>query len=300
MILRPDGALLTVALVAGLFWYTARGKLGLRRAVTAAALCLIIGLLPLVPWTVRNWRTFHILQPLAPRHTNDPGEWVNLGFYRWLRTWSVEYATTSDTFWQMGESQLDPDALTALATDSAEEKAQTLRLYAEYNQGGGMSAALDGKFNALAEERIRRNPLRYYLWVPALRVLDMTLRPRTEEFDLDVDWWRWSKHRLESWQALALGLLNLAFVGFAGWGFLRRQVPLAGMLGGYLLMRCLLLATLENPEPRYTIEFFPILIVAIAAAFYGLERKTAKPQSRFPVEKIESSESSRFSRKEYA
>jgi hypothetical protein len=38
------------------------------------------------------------------------------------------------------------------------------------------------------------------------------------------------------------------------------------MLGGYLLLRCLLLATMENPEPRYTLECFPILIVAAAAA----------------------------------
>jgi hypothetical protein len=41
------------------------------------------------------------------------------------------------------------------------------------------------------------------------------------------------------------------------------------MLGGYLLMRCLLLSTMENPEPRYTIQFFPILFVAAAAALAG-------------------------------
>jgi len=32
------------------------------------------------------------------------------------------------------------------------------------------------------------------------------------------------------------------------------------------VLRCLLLATMENPEPRYTLEWFPILIVAAAAA----------------------------------
>jgi len=32
------------------------------------------------------------------------------------------------------------------------------------------------------------------------------------------------------------------------------------------VLRCLLLATMENPEPRYTLEFFPVLIVAAAAA----------------------------------
>ena len=31
-------------------------------------------LLPLAPWTLRNWRTFHVFQPLAPRYATDPGE----------------------------------------------------------------------------------------------------------------------------------------------------------------------------------------------------------------------------------
>ena len=34
----------------------------------------------------------------------------------------------------------------------------------------------------------------------------------------------------------------------------------------YLLLRTLLLATLEAPEPRYTLQTFPILIAFAAAA----------------------------------
>jgi hypothetical protein len=95
----------------------------------------------------------------------------------------------------------------------------------------------------------------------------MVLRPRTEAFNLDVFWWRWREHEGQTAVATFLGLLNLAYVALAAWAFLRRRVPLAWMLGGYVLLRFLLLATLENPEPRYTLEVYPILILAAAAAF---------------------------------
>jgi hypothetical protein len=38
------------------------------------------------------------------------------------------------------------------------------------------------------------------------------------------------------------------------------------MLGAYIVFRCMLLATMENADPRYTLEWFPILIVAAAVA----------------------------------
>jgi len=41
-----------------------------------------------------------------------------------------------------------------------------------------------------------------------------------------------------------------------------------GLLGGFLLLRSLFLSTIENPEPRYTLECFPV-ILAWAGAFLG-------------------------------
>jgi hypothetical protein len=52
-------------------------------------------------------------------------------------------------------------------------------------------------------------------------------------------------------------------------GFLRRRVPFAALLGAYLVFRCLLLATIENAEPRYTLEAFPIVLIAAALAIAG-------------------------------
>jgi hypothetical protein len=270
MLLRPDGALLFAALAAGLFAYTAAASHGLRlrlRSATAStAIFCAVALLPLVPWTVRNWAVFHVFEPLAPRHVNDPGERVNLGFYRWMRTWSVEYSTTDSVFWSVGSENIELADLPARAFDSPQQIEETRLLLDEYNRWNGISPELDARFAALAAERVRAHPLRYYLTLPILRVADMALRPRTEAFYLDISWWLWNEHPGQTIVSVLLGLINLGYVALAAWAFLRGRVPLAWMLSGYLLLRCLLLGTMENPEPRYTLEFFPILIVAAAAA----------------------------------
>ena len=105
----------------------------------------------------------------------------------------------------------------------------------------------------------------------------MLLRPRTLEYGLDVFWWRWSEHPAQSAWAILLGLINLFYVAAAAWAFLRRRVPWALMLGSYIILRCLVLGAMENPEPRYTVVFFPVFIIAAAAA---LTRTGAVPGAR--------------------
>ena len=272
MMLRPDGALLTFSTAIALLVY------GVRRTGFAAALrtTLLFGLLaclPLIPWTIRNAVTFHVFQPLAPRHVNDPGERVNFGFYRWLRTWSVDFETTNLVFWKIGTQTIDMRDLPPRAFDSEAQHQQTAILINAYNQAKDVDQPLDDRFAALAANRIHANPLRYFVWVPALRIADMWLRPRTEGLDLPLSWWRWRQFRWLSAAALALALLNLFYIAAALCGAFRKP-PLAVFLATYLLLRCLLLGTLENPEPRYSLEAFPIIFV-LAAVF--LSRATSAP-----------------------
>ena len=83
--------------------------------VVAAALCAV---LPLAPWTARNWHTFHVFQPLAPRYANDPGEMAPLGFARWYRTWAIEFASTDEVYWNLNGDRIDLAALPQRAFDA--------------------------------------------------------------------------------------------------------------------------------------------------------------------------------------
>jgi len=48
-----------------------------------------------------------------------------------------------------------------------------------------------------------------------------------------------------------------------------RHVQFVGMLVFFIAIRSLFLGTMENPEPRYTLECFPALIVLASALFLG-------------------------------
>jgi hypothetical protein len=268
MLLRPDGALLTFAVGFALLWHGVRAA-GAVRALKTAVLFGLMAAAPLAPWTIRNAVTFHVFQPLAPRHVNDPGERVNLGFYRWMRTWSTDLQSTGDVFWKVGTEPIDFSDLPKRACDSAAECEATARLLDEYNTTKQVDQALDDKFAALAETRIRAHPLRYYVAIPLLRVGDMWLRPRTDAMQIDAAWWRWDEHPKESAIAIALGLLNLVYVAAGCVGLVRCRLPLLPLMASYFAMRCLLLATIENSEPRYTLEAYPIVLVCAAVALSG-------------------------------
>jgi 4-amino-4-deoxy-L-arabinose transferase-like glycosyltransferase len=271
MLLRPDGVLLAVAMVSAMVWYGWRQR-RLGAGIKNAALCAVLAALPLVPWTVRNWTTFHVVQPLAPRRVNNPGEYVTYGFYRWMSTWAVDVVSTGDVFWRMGSGPIDVADLPARAFDSPRQRAETAELLAEYNVTKTIPPELDARFAELARARVRAHPLQCLAWVPVLRVADMWLRPRTETLGLDADWWRFDRHRAESVEAVGLGLLNLALVGTALVGVVRlwrrkEGVPWIALPVVYVVLRCMLLATMENSEPRYTLEAFPFVLACAACAF---------------------------------
>ena len=263
MLLRPDGALLLAALLCGVL---SASLPAMRRGFRAGALLLVLACAPLGVWAARNYVTFHVFQPLAPRHVNDPGERVNLGFYRWLRTWSVEFVTTGNVFWSVGSDELNIDDLPPRAFDSPQQRRQTEELFNLYNaQQHQVDATLDAQFAALASQRIREHPLRYCVTVPLRRIADMLLRPRTETYNLDAFWWRVGEHPSQSIAAIALGLVNFAYMFAAFCGLVRWRVPFGMVLGSYFVLRCVLLGTLENPEPRYSLELYPVVLIAAAS-----------------------------------
>ncbi|HKV79251.1 MAG TPA: hypothetical protein VJP02_13980, partial [Candidatus Sulfotelmatobacter sp.] len=108
----------------------------------------------------------------------------------------------------------------------------------------------------------------YYVWLPALRIADMWLRPRTELFPSDPRWWEFNDDPRWLALSLAFGVMNLAYVLMGTAGLVRsRAVFGMGMLFVFVVLRSLFLGSLENPEPRYTLECFPAFIVAASGLF---------------------------------
>ena len=290
ILLRPDEGLLAAAVLPALVVLDWRRSLVLsRRALPllAASLCTI---LPLVPWTIRNARTFHVFQPLAPRSAVDPGEPVPTGFYRWYRTWAVDFSSTEDIYWNYDGAAIQIADLPSRAFDSAAQFDQTAAILRDYNLTTKPSPELDTRFDTLARDRIDVHPIRYYLVLPVARLGNMLFRPRTELLATPLDWWRFHEHRGKTAFAFAYAALNLAYFVAGGLGFYRwtrgspsRSAPLAWSMLAFVALRCALLLTLDNSEPRYTLEFFPILIVGIAALLKQSRLQIAASTSTTPA-----------------
>jgi hypothetical protein len=92
-----------------------------------------------------------VIQPLAPRRVNNPGEYVTYGFYRWMSTWSVDIVSTGNVFWKDGDGGALRLAICLLARTTRPSSVRTTtELLAEYNVGKTIPPALDAKFGALA------------------------------------------------------------------------------------------------------------------------------------------------------
>jgi hypothetical protein len=276
-ILRPDGALLAVALCPALIFYGAR-RWGALPMLRWAVVCGVLSILPFIPWTLRNARTFHIFEPLAPRYAVDPGEDADPGFQRWTKTICADFACTWDIYWNADSDVIAIGDLPARAFDSRQQRAATRSLLDDYNRHTTITPEIDARFAALAARRIHDHPFRYYVELPLGRLADMLLRPRTEMLWIELRWWQYSRHHAETMFAIGYAALNLAYLAAAVVGYLKRP-PLRGAIPAFVVLRCALLVTLEAPEQRYTLEFFPLLIFLAGVALGGARKATASPRS---------------------
>ena len=289
ILLRPDQGLLAAAVVPAMLWASLETRE--RRAallhsaapVLSGTLCIALSL---APWAIRNWRTFHVFQPLAPRSASDPGDEHLDGFNRWYRTWAIEFASTDEVYWEYDSQRIDvsyvPDrafasgchAAANVPRDSLPLYARTAALLDEYNLTTTASAANDAEFDQLAADRIHAEPFCYYIGLPIARVLNMMFRPRVDMMPFEDEWWKHPSPPRQiafaaAYAALDFAYFLLAFAGLYAWyrrgwsGF----GALAGAMAASIFLRILLLMTLDNSEPRYTLEFFPVLLVWAGALF---------------------------------
>ena len=269
ILLRPDGGLLLMA-VAGFLGAMVIASF-IRRSPSSAFYFLragivvgVVSLAPLVPWSLRNLHTLHSFEPLAPRYATAPGEFVPLGFERWMRTWIVDYISVEEIYWSVPGGEMDAGKLPLRAFDSEAQQKETEQLLADYNAKLHVTPELDARFAQLAADRIHESPLRYYVWLPIARITDMWLRPRTEILPSDSRWWEFNDDPKWSALAVALGVINLLYVAVAVWGLSRLRASSYLLLPvAFLMLRSAFLGVLENPETRYTLECYPTLILLI-------------------------------------
>ncbi len=288
LLLRPEQALLSVAVLPAMLLLTFRRAAAVAtprvpwRVFAPTLVATICGLLPLIPWTARNWHTFHLIQPLAPRYATDPGEPIPLGFQRWYRSWAIDFASTEEVYWNYDGTAIALSDLPSRAFDSAAQRRETADLLNTYNLTTNPTPQLDARFQAIATQRIQHSPLRYFVLLPAARLANMLLRPRTELTGVQLAWWRWHDNSAQTIFATAYAALNLVYLvlGVLGWRRWRasgtsEERLLLWAMTAFVSLRCALLLTLDNSEPRYTLELFPILILCASALFRGPGRASS-------------------------
>jgi hypothetical protein len=100
---------------------------------------------------------------------------------------------------------------------------------------------------------------------------------------IELRWWEYNHHNAETDFAVAYAALNLLYIVLGLLG-LRRWPLLSGAMVVFILLRCALLATIEGPEPRYTLECFPMLIV-LAGVALAPRRPRTETAANWPAQR---------------
>jgi hypothetical protein len=188
----------------------------------------------------------------------------------------VDYISTEQAYWNYDSDQILVTDLPSRAFDSAEQRRATAALLDEYNQTTTATPGFDRRFAALAAARVRAGWWRYSVGLPLARLGNMLLRPRTELLQYPLDWWR--QRGSGFWVPVGFGVVNLGYLVLGVWGLWRWRDESGLKFGmvAFCVLRCAMLATLDNSEPRYTLELFPVLMVWGARVFVG-SRSTPPP-----------------------
>lgn len=182
-----------------------------------------------------------------------------------------EDKSTPDEQASPGDEESDQEESDQQEEEEPEQEEQTEPQEANVE----MTPEIDAGFAQLGQERRARAPLRYYVVLPLKRAMTLWVDTHSEYYpfngellplkDLDHD-----IHQ-QYWLPLFAGLTALySLLGVVGGWLLwrsrnpsaRRWLLLAALL---IFLRLGFFATLENPEPRYTVEIFPFLIILAGA-----------------------------------
>ncbi|HVF29260.1 MAG TPA: glycosyltransferase family 39 protein [Pyrinomonadaceae bacterium] len=263
---RPDSVLLMSAVVLFLVIRFAR-----RRSRAGAAdmlgFCLAVAL-ALAPWIARNYVALKKIQPLASEYGSPQEGYFPTGYLWWLRTWITDETYFDYVFnpaWHPDTTFFDPDELPRDAYDSEEERRRVVNLIARYNEVRYITPSLDEEFRNLADDRIKRSPLRFFLLLPLRRAVSLWLTGFS------------TSHSTPYMLIMRiLSVLPIHIGGALGLALWCRRQPLAALLLLVVLTRTIFMGYHYAPETRYMVEIYPPMIAACgvtAAALWLYARK---------------------------
>jgi hypothetical protein len=254
-----------------------------KRMLLFGSLFTVSFLIVLLPWIIRNWRVFHIFMPLAPYSASMPEDFYASGYDKWLRTWTKNDDYIDYDQWSLDTDNINTDGLPDYAFGSDTERMRVQKLFDVYNNPDNsedddnqvyLTPALDAQFAQIAQERIAGNPLKFYLVLPIERAGALWFDTHSQFYsfsgslfplknlnpDNNQQWW------LPIFFLLVCLLTIGAIIGsIILWQFNSSKLPVI-FVWTLILPRLIFLATLSHPEPRYTVEYFPLLIGLSAIA----------------------------------
>jgi len=243
------------------------------KKLALATLWMIVGLLlPLAPWAARNAVSLGRAQFLAPRYAETYGDVLPTGFYAWTKTWMFRFRDAYLFTWKLSSQPIDVKNLPSYAVDSPEELSRVASLLERYNRAHGIPRSLDLEFAELARERVKRHPIRTYVWIPIERAAAMWFTPRITLLPFSGRFWPLAEsyhyNPAEFEVTLGLTLLNIFYVAMAlaaAWSC--RVNPGVLLIVVFIFLRTAFLTQLQTCEPRYVLVCFPALL-AIAALLW--------------------------------
>lgn len=137
-----------------------------------------------------------------------------------------------------------------------------------------MTPDVDAGFAELARDRVARNPIRYYVGVPLKRAASMWFDTHSQYYPFQGELLPLSALDTDLHQQYWLPLFALLTFLYSGLGLIgawlmwrdkpsRRWLLLLALL---IVPRLAFLARMENPEPRYIVEFFAFVVPVASLA----------------------------------
>ena len=150
-----------------------------------------------------------------------------------------------------------------------------------------MTPEIDAGFAQIGQERVAHSRLRYYVALPLRRAMTLWCDTHSQywpfngellpledlDYDIHQQYWLPLFAVLTGIYSL-FGVIGGVLLWFSRDPKARRWLLLAALV---IFLRLGFFATLENPEPRYTVELFPFLIILAGA---GLSKNLLRSRAR--------------------